>query len=100
MPRNVLMNDDIHGKCATTDVWPLVVIKRASECNFKIEKQRRIVVQDNITLYCTEFMIKNVTATCEYMCVAKQYRVTQTVVVSGTHVALCITMHANQLLYT
>ena len=83
VPQNVVMNDNIYGKCATTDTWPRVVIKRTNECSFRIQIERRIVVQDNVTLYCTEFVIKNVTATCEYICAFRHSKWTKTVVVTG-----------------
>ena len=88
MPQNVFMNEDIHGKCITslpTDIWPHVVIKKATGCKFKIRTKRRMVVQDTIKLHCTNFVVKNVTATCEYMCVSNQHVVIKTVVVSSKY---------------
>lgn len=99
IPQNVFINDDIHGKCVSHDIWPHIVIKRTTGCNFKIENQRRFVVQDTIKYYCIDFVVKNVTATCEYMCAVKQFKVIKTVVVSGMYAASSVTMHPNHYMY-
>ena len=68
MPEYVLMNHDIHGQCIS-DVLPRFLITakdiHGHKCNFKILKQSRDIKQDTNTLYCTNFVIENVTATCQ-----------------------------------
>ena len=86
MPEHVLMNHDIHGQCVSNDKWPHFVIKRsnAPECeSFKVTRKRRVLVQGTNELYCTDFVVKNVTATCEYMCAFRNSKLTKTVVVTG-----------------
>ena len=55
------------------------------KCDFTIEQRRRIVKQGTNKLFCTEFVVKNVTATCEYHCAFSNARVTKTVVVKGKY---------------
>ena len=81
IPEHVLMNDDIHGQCVSSESWPHVVIIRRNGCYFEIERQR--VKQGTDTLYYTNFVIKSVTATCEYMCAIRTSRVKKFVVVTG-----------------
>ena len=85
MPEHVLMNHDIHGQCVSNDIWPHFVIKRANapECDFKFKRQRRVMVQGTNEFYCTDFVVKNITATCEYMCGFGTSKLTKTVVVTG-----------------
>ena len=92
MPEQVLMNDDIHGQCTSGDSWPHIVIKSGRGCNFKIERQRKVIRQGTNVLYFTHFVVKSVTATCEYMCAVGQTKKAKIVVVSGMYV----TMHAYQ----
>ena len=84
-PEHVLMNDDIHGRCTSGEWWPRIVTITKG-CNFKIEKQQRIVEEGPNKLYCRDFVVKKATATCKYMCVVKQSRVIKTVVVTGMNV--------------
>ena len=88
--KHVLMNDDIHGQCASGEWWPRIVIIRKSGCNFKIEQQQRVVEQGSNTFYYTDFVVKNVTATCKYMCAIKHLRDMKTVVVTGTYACNCV----------
>ena len=75
MPGYVLKNDDIHGQCISDGgFWPKVKNKG---CNFTIEEKRTVVEQDTNELHCTDFVIKNVTATCEYMCAFSKSQVTK-----------------------
>lgn len=86
MPKHVLMNHDIHGQCVSGDTWPHFVIKSANahECHhFKVDKQKRVVRQGENKFYCEDFVVKNVTATCEYMCAFSQSKLIKTVVVTG-----------------
>ena len=83
MPDRAFMNDDVHGQCISGESWPrIVILKRNSGCNFKIERR-----QDTNTLqYVTDFVVKNVTATCEFMCAIKQSRKTKTVIITGMYI--------------
>ena len=86
------MYHDIHGQCVSGYTRPLMI---RSGCNFNIEIQtRRGVTQDANTLYFINFVIKNVTATCQYMCVIGQFRVIKTVVVTGTYAFVCNYVYA------
>ena len=91
MPEYVLMNDDIHGQCVS-DVFPCFWIRardvHGHRCNFEISKQQRDIKQGTNTLHCTEFVIKNVTATCQYTCGYRESTVTKQVIVTG--IAICI----------
>ena len=85
MPDHVFMNDDVHGRCTSGEYWPhIVILKRNSGCNFKIDEQRRR--ETNTLLYVTDFVFKGVTATCEYMCAVKQSRKTKIVVITGMYI--------------
>ena len=87
MPEHVLMNDDIHGQCVSGERWPHIVIKaNAIGCNFKIHRQRRVIGEGANKIFCTDFVIRNVTATCQYMCAFADSRVTKKVVVTGMHI--------------
>ena len=82
MPEHVLMNDDIHGRCVS-GMWhnipPRIRIIGKEDCNFRIDFQI-VLEQGGSILY---FVIKNVTATCEYACILMLSRVIKTVVVKG-----------------
>ena len=86
-PEYVLMNHDIHGQCVS-DVLPRFLITakdiHGHRCNFKIVKQPRVIEQGTNTPHCTDFVIKNVTATCQYTCGLGKFKVTKWVVVTGT----------------
>ena len=92
MPEHVFMNDDIHGQCVS-DVSAHFLIRATNahghRCNFKIEKQRRDIVQGTNTLHCTDFVVKNVTATCEYTCAFAGLKVKKQVAVTGMHICVC-----------
>ena len=86
IPKHVSKNHDIHGQCIFDGIyWPKVIIKNRSdsECSFTIEENRTVVQQGGKELYCTDFVIRNVTATCEYQCAFSRKWVTETVVVKG-----------------
>ena len=67
MPDEVLMNDDIHGQCISDKVFPRIAV---ITCDFTIEKHQGTFEEDRNKFYFTDFVIRNVTATCEYMCVS------------------------------
>ena len=67
------------------------MIKGNSECNFKIQRQRRQNTNTLPQLYVTDFVVKSVTATCEYICVVKQSRDAKTVVITGMYA--CVYTH-------
>ena len=87
MPEHVLMNDDIHGQCVSDKQWPRIMMDRFARengCHFKIEWKRRFVKDGENTIYCLEFVIRNVTATCEYKCtIGGSEIIKKWVVVSG-----------------
>ena len=88
IPKYVSKNHDINGQCIFDgNFWPKVMIiknRSNSKCNFIIEEKRRVVEQGGKNkLYCTDFVIRNVTATCQYRCAFAMTRVTKTVVVKG-----------------
>ena len=94
MPERVLMSHDIHGLCVAGDRYPHFVIKNranAPKCVFKVEKQQRVVVEGTNKFYCTDFEVKNVTATCEYLCAFSTSKLTKTVVVTGLYSLIIIT---------
>ena len=98
MHDNAFMNDDVHGRCISGENWPhIVILKRNSGCNFKIEKQRRR--DTNTLLYVTDFVVKGVTATCEYMCAVRQSRKTKTVVITGMYICKYIRVHVYICIY-
>ena len=84
-PEYVLMNHNITGRCVSSDTWPHFVIKGTNTpgCNFKVKRERRVVAQGTNKIYCTDFVVKSVTATCEYMCAFKHSKLTKTIVVTG-----------------
>ena len=90
MPEHVFMNHDIHGQCVSGVPHHFVHVTKTNGCNFKIEKQMkpRVVRQGTNRLYCTDFVVKNVTATCEYTCGSAHLRETKQVVVTGMHVRI------------
>ena len=84
VPRYLLKNHDMHGQCTSNGIfWPMVYIVKKDKCDFIVEQRRRIMRQDTNKLYCTEFLVKNVTATCEYRCAFSNARVTKTVAIKG-----------------
>lgn len=96
--KHVSKNHDVHGQCISDGIyWPNVkIIKNSinSECNFGIEQKRRPVDQSSENkLYCTDFVIRNVTVTCQYQCALLTTRVTKTVVVKGTYLYVYIHIH-------
>ena len=89
IPEYVLMNHDIHGQCVS-DVSPSHFWIRARDvhghrCNFKILKQPSYIGQGTNT---PNFVIKNVTETCQYTCGYRGSTVTKQVIVTG--IAICI----------
>ena len=103
MPQNVFMNDDMHGQCVSDVVWPHIVIKRTNECNFKfkLRRQRKVVIRNQTVFYFTDFVVKNVTATCQYICaVGSQFRVTKTVVVSGSYTYIYVHIYIHSFVHS
>ena len=88
MPEEVLMYDDLHGRCISEEASPNIrIIGRG--CNFTLKKQKSILKHGRNDFYCTDFVIKNVTATCKYLCGYTQTHEIRTVVVKGQ----CIHTH-------
>ena len=83
MPEHVLMNHDIHGECVAGNRWPRFMINKAYGCGSAVETQRRVVGQGLNKSFCEDFVVKNVTATCEYMCAFNKQMSTKTVIVTG-----------------
>ena len=97
IPDKVLMNDDVHGRCISDIASPFITITTESMkdgCNFKIIMRRQTVGQGKNKSYCTNFVIKNVTATCKYQCAFSKTVEKKKVVVLGmdvyTHIHICI----------
>ena len=86
IPDYVLKNDDIHGVCTSNVIWPRIVIHRNNECNFKRELHK----QRENKLFSTNFVVRNVTATCQYRCVVPHLSKIKTVAVTGSYVYACI----------
>ena len=86
MPELVLKNDDIRGQCISELGWPRIGIHTKNvECRaLKIEKIRNKLEQS----FCTEFVIRNVTATCQYECIISNIQGKKSVTVAGTYVAM------------
>ena len=87
MPEHVNKNEDIHGYCITTKGSPRIIILRNSKCNFKIEINENLLEKN-----CTDFVIKNVTATCQYRCAISGLFKVKSVVVAGTYVLAWLCM--------
>ena len=87
MPEYVFMNHDIHGQCVSHVASRFLIrpVTTGNSCNFKIIKQQSNIKQGTNITYRTDFVIKNVTATCRYMCVFGHLRATKQVVVIGTY---------------
>ena len=95
LPEQVLKYDDIHGSCISRVASPNVLVY-GHGCNFKLEKQKVTLKQGTNDYYCTDFVIRNVTATCKYLCGYRQTQQTRTVVVKGRvyiHVHVLILLH-------
>ena len=85
MPEHVFMNHDIHGRCVShvSSHFLIKTVTTGNSCKlFKIIKQKN---EGTNTFYCTDFVIKNVTATCQYMCASGHLHATKQVVVTGTY---------------
>ena len=95
MPDEVLMNDDIHGRCISDKIFPRIAVSR---CDFTIEKHQRTFKEGGNKIYCTDFVIRNVTATCEYMCVSTKIE-KKIVVVKGMDVYTHVYMYVDTCLY-
>ena len=88
MSEHVLKNDNVHGQCISADTYPRISIyRRNTECDFDIdiEKQEKIMLE-GLVLFCTDFVIRNVSATCQYRCAASHLHKTKSVSVAGTYV--------------
>ena len=55
----------------------------AAECHFEIVHKRNKKVPEGT--FCTDFVIKNVTATCHYICIAFHLQETKSVAVAGNY---------------
>ena len=82
MPDYVLKNDNIHGVCTSKVIWPRIVIHRNNECNFRIELHK----QKGNKLFSTNFVVRNVTATCQYRCVVSYIFMIKTATVRGSYI--------------
>ena len=82
MPDHVLKNDDIHGQCISTKGSPrITILHRNAICNFGIEVERNENMPEGT--FCTDFVIRNVTAACRYRCVAFDSHETKYVAIAG-----------------
>ena len=80
MSEHVLKNENVHGQCISTEASPRITIyRRNTKCDFKIEITKR----DASGLFCTDFVIRNVSATCQYRCAASQSYEIKSVAVAG-----------------
>ena len=82
MPDEVLRNDDINGRCISDKFYPAIAVIR---CDLKIEKHPRTFEKNGNKFYCTDFVIRNVNATCQYLCAFPKIE-NKTVVVKGMDV--------------
>jgi len=82
MPELVLKNDDIRGQCISELGWPRISMQSKNvECRaFKIEKMQRNKLEQS---FCIEFVIRNVTATCQYGCIILNILEKKSVAVAG-----------------
>ena len=81
MPEHVNKNEDIHGQCISTKGSPRIgIFNRNAKCNFEIVSNESLLEKN-----CTDFEIKNVTATCQYRCLISGLFEIKSVVVTGTY---------------
>ena len=87
MPAHVLRNDDIHGLCISDEKSPRLMVNNKlsnPQCRYIIEKQIITVGEGTNKSFCIDFVIKNVTTTCQYTCGIGSSHDTKIVVVAGT----------------
>ena len=84
MPERVFKNGDIHGECSSDKYYPRIMITRKNGCNFKVDKHIRDERVNMTKIYYTDFVIKRVTATCEYMCILTNLIQKKTVTIKGS----------------
>ena len=83
MPEHVLKKEDIQGECSSDIYYPRIMITRKNGCNFKMDKHRRDESVNMTKIYSTDFVIKKVTATCEYTCFLESLKLKKTVTIEG-----------------
>lgn len=94
LPDFVWKNSDLQGQCISNLFYPkIMIISQTNGCNAIIEEQRRLVDQRTNKFYCTDFVVRNVTATCQYRCAISSLKEIKTVVVKGKYVHTYVSIH-------
>ena len=83
------MNDDIYAQCISDGSrYPRIRIIKSNACDFTIKVLKQSYVKQGLNVHhCTDVVIRNVTATCQYYCgIGISSTKRKTVVVTGMYI--------------